>query len=115
MRDAVEITRFCAAPGLGSDDRLTAVSDLLLGLCRHCQRTGIPSLFGVVFPQMVRVIRQAGWFGTILNRMEEGDTTLLLVEWVPGDLVAWSIQERRELREELWAHRREMVELQLVA
>jgi hypothetical protein len=40
---------------------------------------------------------------------------LLLVEWVLGDLVAWSIQERRELREELWAHRREMAELQLVA
>jgi acyl-homoserine lactone synthase len=115
LRDAVEITRFCAAPGLGADDRLTAVSDLLLGLCRHCQRAGIARLFGVVFPQMVRVIRQAGWPGKILSRMQEGDATLLLVEWVPGDLVAWGIQERRELREELWEHRRQMMKLRLVA
>lgn len=115
LRNAVEITRFCAAPGLVADDRLTAVSDLLLGLCRHCQRAGIVRLFGVVFPQIVRVIRQAGWSGTILSRMQEGETALLLVEWVPGDLVGWCIQERRELREELWEHRRQMAELRLVA
>ena len=64
---------------------------------------------------MARVIRQAGWPGSILNRVQEGETTLLLVAWVPGDLVAWSIQERRELREELWEHRRRMAELRLVA
>lgn len=107
LRGAVEITRFCAAEGLGPDERLTAVSELLLGLCRHCQRAGIDSIFGVVFPAVARVIRQAGWTGTVLNDMRGVEGHLLLVQWVPSDLVAWTIQERRELREEIWARRRE--------
>jgi N-acyl-L-homoserine lactone synthetase len=115
LRAGVEITRFCAAPGLDPDDRLTAVSDLLLGLCRHCQRTGIDGVFGVVFPSVARVIRQAGWSGTVLNRKQEREDALLLVHWAPSELVAWIIQERRELREELWARRRQGTELRLVA
>ena len=103
----MEITRFCAAPGLGPHERLTAVSELLLGLCRHCQRAGIASIFGVVFPAVARVIRQAGWTGTVLNEMRGAEGSLLLVQWTPGELVAWAIQERRELREEIWARRRD--------
>ncbi len=107
LRRAVEITRFCAAPGLDPDARLTAVSDLLLGLCRHCQQAGIGSIFGVVFPAVARVIRQAGWTGTVLNEVRAGDERLLLVQWTPSEMVAWAIQEKRELREEAWARRRE--------
>lgn len=107
LRNSVEITRFCAAPTLAPDDRLTAVSELLLGLCRYCQREGIGSFFGVVFPPVARLIRQAGWTGIVLNAMERPDGHLLLLQWVPGDLVAWTIQERRELREEIWARRRD--------
>ncbi len=70
LSERVEITRFCAAPDLGLEDRLTAVADLLLGLCRHCQRTGIRSIFGVVFPAVARVIRQAGWAGEVLAQQE---------------------------------------------
>jgi N-acyl-L-homoserine lactone synthetase len=103
----VEITRFCAAPALSPDERLTAVSDLLLGLCRHCQRTGIGSVFGVVFPAVSRVIKQAGWPGAIVNETRDAGGRLMLAEWTPSELVAWSIQERREFREELWLRRRE--------
>ncbi len=110
LRGGVEITRFCAAcaaPGLGADERLTAVSELLLGLCRHCRRAGIGSIFGVVFPAVARVIRQAGWAGTVHNEMRGAEASLLLVQWTPSELVAWAIQEKRELREEIWARRRD--------
>ncbi len=110
LRREVEISRFCAAPGLGPDERLTAVSDLLLGLCRHCQRNDIGSIFGVVFPSVARVIRQAGWAGKVLNEARGADENLMLVQWTPSELVAWAIQERRELREEIWARRREAAE-----
>jgi N-acyl-L-homoserine lactone synthetase len=105
----VEITRFCSAPGQSPDERLTAVSDLLLGLCRHCQRTGIGSVFGVVFPAVARAIKQAGWPAVVLNTARGADGTLLLAEWIATDMVAWSIQEQRELREELWSRRRRAV------
>jgi N-acyl-L-homoserine lactone synthetase len=106
LRGGAEVSRFCAAPGLSPDERLNAVSDLLLGLCRHCQRVGIPSFFGIVFPPIARVIRQAGWPPAVLREARDARGTLLLAEWTPGDLVAWSIQEQRELREEAWARRR---------
>lgn len=115
LRRGVEITRFCAAPGLSADERLTAVSDLLLGLCRHCQRAGIPSIFGVVFPPVARVIRQAGWTGALLNEMRSTDGALLLMQWTPSEAVAWAIQERREFREEAWARRREGLPVAMVA
>ncbi|MFO1208458.1 MAG: acyl-homoserine-lactone synthase [Amaricoccus sp.] len=115
LRKGIEITRFCAAPGLAPDDRLTAVSDLLLGLCRHCQRTGIASIFGVVFPPVARVIRQAGWTGAVLNETGSADGRLLLMQWTPAETVAWAIQERRELREEIWARRREGLPMAMVA
>ncbi|MBP7241420.1 acyl-homoserine-lactone synthase [Amaricoccus sp.] len=110
LRQEVEISRFCAAPGLAPDERLTAVSDLLLGLCRHCQRNDIGSIFGVVFPSVARVIRQAGWAGKVLNEVRGADESLMLVQWTPSERVAWAIQERRELREEIWAQRREVAE-----
>jgi N-acyl-L-homoserine lactone synthetase len=106
LSGGVEITRFCSAPGQSPDERLTAVSDLLLGLCRHCQRSGIGGVFGVVFPAVARVIKQAGWPGVVLNTARDASGTLLLAEWIPTDLVAWNIQEQRELREEIWARRR---------
>lgn len=115
LRGAVEITRFCAAPRLTPDDRLAAVSDLLLGLCRHCQGTGVSSIFGVVYPQVARVIRQAGWDGTLMNENRSPDGSLLLMQWTPNEMVAWTIQERRELREEAWARRREQSSVALAA
>ena len=114
LRDGVEITRFCAAPALSPDARLTAVSDLLLGLCRHCQYEGIGSVFGVVFPAVARVIKQAGWTGTVLNETQDAAGRLLLAQWTPSDLVAWNIQERRELREEIRSRRRAAAELELL-
>jgi acyl-homoserine lactone synthase len=107
LRKGVEITRFCAAPGLSPDARLTAVSDLLLGLCRHCQRNGIGNVFGVVFPAVARVIRQSGWAGALLNEIDGADGRLLLMQWTPSERVAWTIQERREFREEVWARSRD--------
>jgi N-acyl-L-homoserine lactone synthetase len=107
LTDGVEVTRFCAAPDLSSDRRLTAVSDLLLGLCRHCQRSGIPGLFGVVFPTAARVIRQAGWPGQVLGESMDHRGTLQMMEWIADEQVAWNIQERREFREELWRRRHE--------
>lgn len=101
LRTGVEITRFCAAPGLCPSDRLTAVSDLLLGLCRHAQAIGLDNLFGIVFPSTARVIRQAGWDGAVLCRVCCDAGELLLVRWLPSELVAWEIQARREFREEL--------------
>ena len=106
---AVEITRFCAAPDLPPHQRTTAVSDLLLGMCRHCQRTNVGSLFGVVFPAVARVIKQAGWPGEILSQQRTAEGLLLLARWVPSDLVAWSIQERSEAREALRAPRHEII------
>lgn len=110
LRQEVEISRFCAAPGLAPDERLTAVSDLLLGLCRHCQRNDIGSMFGVVFPSVARVIRQAGWAGKVLNEVRGADESLMLVQWTPGDMTAWTIQERREFREEIRSRRQEAAE-----
>jgi N-acyl-L-homoserine lactone synthetase len=107
LRGTAEVSRFCAAPGLSPETRLNAVSDLLLGVCRHCQRVGIASFFGVVFPPVARVIRQAGWPPSVLRETRDARGTLLLAEWTPDELVAWSIQEQRELREEAWARRRE--------
>jgi N-acyl-L-homoserine lactone synthetase len=100
LRSSVEITRFCAAPFLSPQSRALAVSELLLGMCRHCQRKKIESLFGVVFPAVARVIEQAGWPGVRLNGMRTAEGLLLLMRWTPNDLVAWSIQERFEVREE---------------
>lgn len=102
----LEITRFCASPSLTPDERLTAVSELLLGLCRHCQREKIGSFFGVVFPAVARTLQRAGWPAEVMQRMEGAEGALLLARWTVGEMVAWSIQERRELREELWARQR---------
>jgi acyl homoserine lactone synthase len=109
--DCAEVTRFCAAPTLSADDRIAAVSDLLLGLCRHCQRSKIRSVFGVVFPSVARVIRQAGWLGELLSE-SRGEEVLRLVQWTPSELVAWTIQERREQQEEICARRREAAPLE---
>lgn len=106
LRGGMEITRFCASRSLGPDERLAAVSELLLGLCRHCQRSGVPDIFGIVFPPVARVIRQAGWPSTVLGELRDAEATLLLARWTASELVAWGIQERRELREELWSRRR---------
>jgi N-acyl-L-homoserine lactone synthetase len=111
----VEITRFCAAPQLTPDERLTAVSDLLLGVCRHCLRSGVESFFGVVFPAVARALMQAGWRGEVVDQMRDPGGTLILAQWTPSELVAWSIQERREMREEIWARRREEVRAELLA
>ncbi len=101
-----EVTRFCAAPTLTPDQRLAAVSDLLLGLCRHCQRTGTTTFFGVVFPSVLRVIRQSGWAPVVIDRMADPSGTLLLCEWTASERVAWNIQECREAREANWTDRR---------
>jgi N-acyl-L-homoserine lactone synthetase len=106
LRGGVEVTRFCAAPLLSPDERLTAVSDLLLGLCRHCQKSGAPTFFGVVFPSVARVIRQLGWTPLILDRMQDASGTLLLCEWTASEMVAWNVQECREMREQSWYDRR---------
>ena len=99
LRNRTEITRFCASQTIDSSVRSIVVPELLLGLCRHCQRAGIDSLFGVVFPSVARVIRQAGWSGNVLAKAEGDGGALLLVEWVPTPLVAWKIQEQLEARE----------------
>ncbi len=101
----VEITRLCTSPALTPSQRLTATSDLLLGLCRHCQRSGVDRFFGVVFPAAFRAVQQAGWKGRVLRSTTGTEGALLLVEWEPSELAAWQIQERRELREEAWARR----------
>ena len=106
LADGVEITRFCCSPTLTPDERLTAVSELLLGLCRHCQSEGIESFFGIVFPTMARALQQAGWSAQILGQMRDAPGALLLAKWTPSDMVAWDIQEKREFREEAWARRR---------
>ena len=72
LGDSVEITRFCASPRLTPDERLTAVSDLLLGLCRHCQRERIETFFGIVFPAMARALQQAGWPAELLAQKQGG-------------------------------------------
>ncbi len=110
LHGGVEVTRFCAAPDLESERRLTAVADLLLGLCRHCQRSGIPGVFGVVFPTAARVIRQAGWPGQVLAESRDHRGTLQMMEWIADERVAWDIQERREFREELWRRRNEEIQ-----
>lgn len=100
LRGGVEITRFCCAPLLAPEARLTVVSDLLLGLCRHCQGAGIESVFGIVFPSVARVLKQAGWPAEVLKATRDDGEALLLARWIPSNLVAWNIQECRELREE---------------
>jgi len=114
LRSGVEITRFCCAPDLSPDQRLSAVSDLLLGLCRHCQASGIVGIFGIVFPAVARVIRQAGWPSNILGEIRDQRGTMVLTQWTPGDLVAWDIQEKRELREEIWTRRRERAQIEML-
>jgi N-acyl-L-homoserine lactone synthetase len=106
LRASVEITRFCCSPALTPDERLTAVSELLLGLCRQCQREGIESFFGIVFPAVARMLQQAGWPAKLLRQAQGDKGILLLAQWTPSEMVAWHIQERRELREEVWARRR---------
>lgn len=106
LRGGTEATRFCASPALSPDERSTAVSDLLLGLCRHCQCAGIGTFFGVVFPAVARVIKQCGWKPTIINQMQDQSSVLLLAEWSASERVAWGIQECREFRERSWSERR---------
>lgn len=105
LADTLEVTRFCAAPALSPIERIDAISDLLLGLCRHCQRSGIERFFGVVFPQAARTIRQAGWAPEFLNKTTDSRGTLILAQWRVDPFTAWTIQERREFREEAY-HRR---------
>ena len=107
---AVEVTRFCSSPGLSPDDRLAAVSDLLLGLCRHCQCSGIERFFGVVFPSVARMLARAGWPGQVLAEGGDASGTLVLAEWTASDLVAWELQDRRATREELRGRRQPMPE-----
>ncbi|MFT3972053.1 MAG: acyl-homoserine-lactone synthase [Amaricoccus sp.] len=99
FRNGTEITRFCVSPRVRSDPRSTLVPELLLGLCRHCQRAGIDSVFGVVFPSVLRVIKQAGWSGSVHAKSEDKRNALLLVEWIPSSIVAWRLQEQIGARE----------------
>lgn len=99
LANGVEVTRFCTSPDLSHQDRVNAISDLLLGLCRHCQRSGIERIFGVVFPQAGRAIRQAGWASEVLAQSSDDRGKLMLAEWEVNSLTAWNIQERREFRE----------------
>ena len=106
LRGSHEVTRFCAAPDLGAERRLDVVSDLLLGLCRHCRATGVDSFFGIVFPSVARNLRQNGWPARVLDQSRDASGTLLLAEWEVTEFVAWDIQERREFREALMRERR---------
>lgn len=106
LRGGTEVTRFCASPAMSSEERSSSVSDLLLGLCRHCQRADIGTFFGVVFPPVARVIKQAGWEPTIVCRMQDSRGVLLLAEWSASERVAWNIQERREASERSFSERR---------
>lgn len=106
LRTGTEVTRFCASPALSPDERLSSVSDLLLGLCRHCQRSGVGTFFGVVFPSVARVIKQCGWEPAIITRMQHSSGVLLLAEWSASERIAWDIQECREFRERSWSERR---------
>lgn len=105
LRQGVEITRFCASPAMNAVSRSIGVPELLLGLCRHCQRSDIRSLFGVVFPSVAKVIRHAGWAGVELARTQRREGAVVLMEWVPSELVAWRIQEQLEVREARHAQR----------
>jgi len=100
LSSAVEITRLCASPYLAAEDQSRAVSDLLIGLCRYCQRYDINSLFGIVFPSALRAIRRSGWAADVLESHETSDGPLLLAQWKPSELVAWNIEERTAKREE---------------
>jgi len=106
LRDGHEVTRFCTTPGLSAERRLEVVSDLLLGLCRHCRATGVDSFFGIVFPAVARSLRQTGWPARVLDQSRDPSGTLLLAQWAATELVAWDIQERREFREALMRDRK---------
>lgn len=94
LQGAIEVTRFCVAPHLAPDERTLVVADLLLGLCRYCLQNGIEKVFGVVFPAVARVIRNAGWQGESLAVQVSDVGRLVLMEWHASEFVAWDIQER---------------------
>lgn len=100
LNESTEITRFCASPSLTTEDRIIAVSDLLLGICRYCQMSGLHSFFGVVFPAVSRVFRLAGWPGNQLAEAQLPGGRGLLQEWHANEVVSWAIQEVRGRRED---------------
>jgi N-acyl-L-homoserine lactone synthetase len=60
----LECTRFCVhpieLPGRSCDPR-TVSSDLLIGLCETCLRSGYDSILGLYNSHMTRVYRRIGW------------------------------------------------------
>jgi acyl homoserine lactone synthase len=100
LRTGSEVTRFCTSVTLTAEDRIQAVSDLLLGLCRHCQSSRIPSFFGVVFPAASRVFKLAGWEGLELAKARLNGGVAIMKEWHATELASWEIQEARARRED---------------
>ncbi len=94
LKNAHEVSRFCAAPHLSPSERQDAVRDVLLGLCRHCIGSGIDRFFGVVYPGVYKTIMRYGWHGEIvLDPTQKGSRRLLLCEWRPSEAIAWALQE----------------------
>ena len=70
----------------------------------------VAELFGVVFPAVARVLNQAGWPAESITSIHQNGEILLLGKWKPSELVAWNIQERREIREEAWRRRQRSIQ-----
>ncbi|WP_138465463.1 acyl-homoserine-lactone synthase [Poseidonocella sp. HB161398] len=88
-----EVTRFCSAPGLGGRLCREAVTELLIGLCRHGRRSGQEQLFGVVYPGVAKAIARNGWASRHLDSFETDGRETWLCRWDCTAEADWRLQE----------------------
>lgn len=100
---STEVSRLCYAPGLSAMEQFDALSDLALGLCRHCSASGVTSIFGVVFPAVLKLMKRIAWPPNVLGEYQSPNGPLLLLEWQANEFMVWELQERRAEREAMMA------------
>lgn len=105
IQGSTEVSRLCYAPGLTAMEQFDALSDLALGLCRHCSAAGVTSIFGVVFPAVLKLMKRIAWPPNVLGQCQSPTGPLLLVEWQASEFMVWELQERRAEREAMIAAR----------
>jgi acyl homoserine lactone synthase len=90
-----EVTRFCASDALDSSQRIDAIAELLLGLCRHCMHEGIERFHAIVYPSVARLLKMIGWPPEVLAKSRRDGRVVYLCEWVPSEAVCWDIQDNQ--------------------
>ena len=94
----IEITRLCVNGQLAPHLRAEGMTEMLLGLCRHFQKTHVQNFVGIVFPSIARVARATGWPPEVISKGEYDGKTVWLCRWQPGPDVEAAMKRIAALR-----------------